>query len=214
MAFQNKALNELRPPVAGARDIAYPMLPCMPSRRTLALALSSVACASATVLPSVCPALLVRAAGARARDPGSARTAAAVGGPRRPPHGGWPVQVGRGGAGRGGSGGIHAPGRDACARPARRARGPRGVRGCNGVVWGVSLGVVADWVAPRVAGQAERSVAAFAAPPALSLRTPVAAAQSSFVNALTYAPPPPAVRAAHTRAPAEWPCIRAAHRIV
>jgi len=59
-------------------------LPCMPSRRTLALALSSVACASATVLPS-----------------------------------------------------------------------------------------------------AERSVAAFAAPPALSLRTPVAAAQSSFVNALT-----------------------------
>jgi len=49
----------------------------------------------------------------------------------------------------------------------------------------LALSSVACATANVFPSPAERSVAAFAAPPAVSLRTPIAATQSPFVNALT-----------------------------
>lgn len=56
--------------------------------------------------------------------------------------------------------------------------------GC-GASWLLTGCAWACWVARCVAWQTERGIAAFAAPPALSLRSLVSAKDSSFVNALT-----------------------------
>ena len=54
---------------------------------------------------------------------------------------------------------------------------------CVVVAYWLCVGVLGG--ALRGCGQTERGIAAFAAPPALSLRSLVSASDSSFVNALT-----------------------------
>jgi hypothetical protein len=157
----------------------------MPMRKTLALALSSIACVTANVLPSVIPDVH-----ARICPPGRGQGAHRAPQPR-PAAPAFVCYMQRGGRGIGA--GHVSVSRVQLSRERRAARALQTacwrccLHGQGGGSSACDVGMRACILTVGLDGEQsnQRSVAAFAAAPALSLRAPVVASQSSFVNALT-----------------------------